>query len=78
MALCALSQYDRVSAAGSPPEGIISRGELVEHACLPIDVRDPAKAILVPHVEEVKWLKSALNRKKKMQAPETPAPTPKV
>jgi hypothetical protein len=37
---------------------------------------DPANAVLVPHVEEVKRLKVVLRRKKKTQAPQTPAPTP--
>jgi hypothetical protein len=36
--------------------------------------KDPAMAVLVPHVEEVKRLKGVSRRKKKMQAPETPAP----
>jgi hypothetical protein len=34
--------------------------------------KDPAKAILVPHVEEIKRLKGILRRKKKAQAPQTP------
>jgi hypothetical protein len=38
--------------------------------------RDPAKAVLVPHVEEVKRLRSVSRRKKKAQAPQTPAPAP--
>jgi hypothetical protein len=38
--------------------------------------KDPAKAVLVPHVEEVKRLKAASRRKKTTQAPQTPAPTP--
>ncbi|HEX7136697.1 MAG TPA: hypothetical protein VF219_02580 [Vicinamibacterales bacterium] len=37
---------------------------------------DPANAVLVPHVEEVKRLKSASRRKKTKQTPQTPAPTP--
>lgn len=37
---------------------------------------DPANAVLVPHVEEVKRLKSVSRRKKTKQTPETPAPTP--
>ncbi len=38
---------------------------------------DPANAVLVPHVEEVKRLKGvAYRRKKTKQTPETPAPTP--
>jgi hypothetical protein len=35
--------------------------------------RDPAKAVLVPHVEEVKRLKGVSRRKKTAQAPQTPA-----
>jgi hypothetical protein len=38
--------------------------------------KDPAKAVLVPHVEEVKRLKAVSRRKKATQAPQTPAPTP--
>jgi hypothetical protein len=38
--------------------------------------KDPAKAVLVPHVEEVKRLKAVSRRKKTTQAPQTPAPTP--
>jgi len=38
--------------------------------------KDPAKAVLLPHVEEVKRLKNVLRRKKAAQAPQTPAPTP--
>ncbi len=37
--------------------------------------KDPARAVLVPHVEEVKRLKGAARRKKTTQAPPTPAPT---
>jgi len=37
-------------------------------------VKDPANAQLVPHVEEIKRLKSFPRRKKAPQAPETPAP----
>jgi hypothetical protein len=37
---------------------------------------DPANAVLVPHVEEVKQLKSVIRRKKTRKTPETPAPTP--
>jgi hypothetical protein len=37
-------------------------------------VKDPANAQLVPHVEEIKRLKSFPRRKKEPQAPETPAP----
>jgi len=36
--------------------------------------KDPAKAVLVPHVEEVKRLKGVARRKKTAQAPPTPAP----
>ena len=38
--------------------------------------KDPANAVLLPHVEEVKRLKSASRRKKAAPAPQTPAPTP--
>jgi hypothetical protein len=38
--------------------------------------KDPAKAVLLPHVEEVKRLKGVSRRKKAAQAPKTPAPTP--
>lgn len=37
--------------------------------------KDPAKAELVPHVEEVKRLKSVSRRKKKAKPPQTPATT---
>jgi len=37
--------------------------------------KDPAKAVLLPHVEEVKRLKG-VSRRKKTQAPQTPAPSP--
>jgi hypothetical protein len=37
--------------------------------------KDPDKAVLVPHVEEVKRLKG-ISRRKKTQAPQTPAPAP--
>jgi hypothetical protein len=37
--------------------------------------KDPANAVLVPHVEEVKKLKS-LSRRRKTPAPQAPAPTP--
>ena len=37
---------------------------------------DPANAVLVPHVEEVKRLKVASRRKKTTQTPKPPAPTP--
>jgi hypothetical protein len=38
--------------------------------------KDPARAVLVPHVEEVKRLKGVSRRKKPTQAPQTPAPAP--
>ena len=38
--------------------------------------KDPAKAALVPHVEEVKRLKIAARPKKKAKAPQTPATPP--
>ena len=38
--------------------------------------KDPAKSVLVPHVEEVKRLKGASRRKKAAQDPQTPTPTP--
>ncbi|HEY6141501.1 MAG TPA: hypothetical protein VI670_27400 [Thermoanaerobaculia bacterium] len=38
--------------------------------------KDPAKSVLVPHMEEVKRLKGAARRKKKAQALETPPVTP--
>jgi hypothetical protein len=38
--------------------------------------RDPDKAVLVPHLEEVKRLKGVSRRKKTTQAPQTPAPAP--
>ncbi len=38
--------------------------------------RDPDKAVLVPHLEEVKRLKGISRRKKTTQAPPTPAPAP--
>src|SRR5258708_16308104 len=37
-------------------------------------VRDPANAVLVPHVQELKRLKSFTRRKKATQAPGTPQP----
>ena len=37
-------------------------------------VRDPANAVLVPHVQEIKRLKSFTRRKKAAQAPGTPQP----
>jgi len=37
--------------------------------------RDPAKAVLVPHVEEIKRLKAASRRRKTTQAPPAPTPT---
>jgi hypothetical protein len=36
--------------------------------------KDPAKAVLLPHVEEVKRLKGVSRRKKVAQAPQAPAP----
>ena len=36
--------------------------------------RDPANAVLVPHVQEIKRLKSFTRRKKAAQAPGSPAP----
>jgi len=38
--------------------------------------RDPAKAVLVPHLEEVKRLKGVSRRKKKTQDPQPPPTTP--
>jgi len=38
--------------------------------------KDPAKAVLVPHVEEIKRLKGVGRRKKTAQAPPPPSPTP--
>ena len=38
--------------------------------------KDPAKAVLVPHVEEVKRLKGVSRRRKATQAPQTPPPAP--
>jgi len=38
--------------------------------------KNPDKAVLVPHVEEVKRLKAVSRRKKSAQVPQTPAPTP--
>ena len=38
--------------------------------------KDPAKAVLVPHVEEVKRLKGVSRRKKTAPAPQPPAPQP--
>ncbi len=38
--------------------------------------KDPAMAVLVPHVEEVKRMKAASRRKKTTQAPPTPATAP--
>ena len=38
--------------------------------------KDPDKAVLVQHVEEVKRLKGVSRRKKAKQAPPTPAPAP--
>ena len=38
--------------------------------------KDPEKAVLLPHVEEVKRLKGVSRRKKAAPAPQTPAPAP--
>jgi hypothetical protein len=38
--------------------------------------KDPAKAVLVPHVEEVKRLKGISRRRKATPVPQTPAPAP--
>jgi hypothetical protein len=38
--------------------------------------KDPANAVLVPHIEEVKRMKIASRRKKPAHAPQTPAPAP--
>jgi len=38
--------------------------------------KDPDKAVLVAHVEEVKRLKGVSRRKKTKQAPQTPSPAP--
>jgi hypothetical protein len=38
--------------------------------------KDPGKAVLLPHVEEVKRLKGISRRKKAAQPPETPSPVP--
>ena len=38
--------------------------------------KDPAMAVLLPHVEEVKRLKGVSRRKKAAQAPQPPAPAP--
>jgi hypothetical protein len=38
--------------------------------------KDPAKAVLLPHIEEVKRLKGVSRRKKAPQAPKTPAKAP--
>jgi hypothetical protein len=38
--------------------------------------KDPDKAVLLPHVEEVKRLKGVSRRKKAAQAPQTPSPAP--
>jgi len=40
--------------------------------------KDPAKSVLVPHVEEVKRLKSTSRRRKAARAPQPPAKTPPV
>ena len=38
--------------------------------------KDPAKAVLLPHVEEVKRLKGVSRRRKTTPAPQTPPPAP--
>ena len=38
--------------------------------------KDPAKSVLVPHVEEVKRLKGVSRRRKTTQTPQPPAPDP--
>jgi hypothetical protein len=38
--------------------------------------RNPANAVLVPHIQEVKRLKSFSNRKKTAENPQSPAPSP--
>lgn len=38
--------------------------------------KDPARAVLVPHVEEIKRLKKVSRRRKSAPAPQTPAPVP--
>jgi hypothetical protein len=38
--------------------------------------KDPGRAVLVPHVEEIKRLKRVSRRRKSAPAPQTPAPTP--
>jgi hypothetical protein len=38
--------------------------------------KDPAKSVLLPHVEEVKRLKGASRRRKAARAPQPPAPDP--
>lgn len=38
--------------------------------------KDPAKSVLVPHLEEVKRLKGVTRRKKAARAPQPPAPVP--
>jgi len=39
-------------------------------------VRNPANSVLVPHIQEVKRLKSFSNRKKTARSPQSPAPVP--
>jgi hypothetical protein len=38
--------------------------------------RDPANSVLVPHIQEVKRLKSFSNRRKTAENPQSPAPNP--
>jgi len=38
--------------------------------------KDPARAVLLPHVEEIKRLKGVSRRRKPAQAPKTPSPAP--
>jgi hypothetical protein len=38
--------------------------------------RDPANAVLVPHIQEVKRLKSFSKRKKSAESPQSPTPNP--
>jgi|SRR6185295_443318 len=40
--------------------------------------KDPAKSVLVPHLEEVKRLKAVSRRKKTAPAPQTPVPVPET
>ena len=38
--------------------------------------RNPANSVLLPHIQEVKRLKSLSNRKKTAENPQSPAPSP--